>query len=153
MEATVAKIKKNNSAEIWVCLREYLSTQYVDIREHFFSNDDQDWHPTKKGIMVPRNLLSQVTDGVLALEDAKDIGTVATVEKSDVDEIQTGVREFQRSRYGEVRVWYLVRNGERKPSKKGVTFNLELVETLTAALRDAGSLLDQKSSKVSQRAL
>ena len=144
MEATVAKIKKSSSAEIWVCLREYLSAQYVDIREHFFSNDDQDWHPTKKGIMIPCEFLSQVTDGVLALEDAQDVGTVAAVEKSDSEEIQTGVREFQKRRYAEVRVWYVAADGERKPSKKGVTFNLELVETLTAALRDAGGLLDQK---------
>ena len=34
MEATVAKLKKNNSAEVWVCLRDYMGRQFVDVREH-----------------------------------------------------------------------------------------------------------------------
>ena len=30
MEATVAKIKKNASAELWICLREFQGRQYVE---------------------------------------------------------------------------------------------------------------------------
>ena len=35
MESTIAKIKKSSTAEIWVGLRDYHGTQFVDIREHF----------------------------------------------------------------------------------------------------------------------
>lgn len=142
MEATVAKIKKAASAEIWVSLREYQGRQYIDVREHFLA-DDRNWHPTKKGVMLLPELLPKVIDGVEALEDASELGTVAALRKSSRDEVQIGVREFARSRYGEIRVWYTANdNSERKPSPRGVTFRLELVERLIEALRDAQKHLE-----------
>src|SRR6266480_167523 len=136
MEATVAKIRKSATAEIWVRMREYQGRQYVDLREHFFSGDDRIWHPTKKGVMVLDALLPQILDGVAALEGVAVVGTVACVGRASGDEIQIGVREYQRARYGELRVWYLDGNKDRKPSHKGVTFSLGLIEQLGAALRD-----------------
>src|SRR5262245_60618888 len=96
MEATVSKLKKNASAELWVCLREYQGRQYVDVREHFLSGDDRQWHPTKKGIMIAPALLAKVIEGVEALEDMTDLGTVATIEKSSREEIQVGVRQYEK---------------------------------------------------------
>lgn len=143
MEATVAKIKKNASAELWVCLREYQGRQYVDLREHFFAGDDRQWHPTKKGIMLLPELLAQVIEGLEALEDVSDVGTVASVAKSSRDEIQVGVREYENSRYGEVRLWYWsAAGGEKKPSPKGVTFRFDMVESLLDALRSAEEHLE-----------
>lgn len=137
MEATVAKIKKSGSAEIWVSLKEYQGRQYIDVREHFIA-DDRQWHPTKKGVMLLPELLPKVIDGVEALEDVSDLGTVAAVRKSARDEVQIGLREYAKTRYGEIRVWYAEDdNGEKKPSPRGVTFRLDLVERLGDALRDA----------------
>jgi len=145
MEATVAKIKKNASAEIWVCLRDYQGRQYVDIREHFLAGDDRQWHPTKKGIMVLPKLLPQVIDGLEALENVTDLGTVATVPKSSRDEIQVAYRAFEKSHYGEVRQWYWTgEGGEKKPSPKGVTFRLDLVDVLVEALRTAEDQLESE---------
>src|SRR5579859_926916 len=118
MEATIAKIKKNTSAEIWVCLREFEGRQYVDVREHFLEGDSREWKPTKKGVMLQPKLLAQVIDGIAALADVADLGPVATIEKSAHDEIQVAYREYEKSRYGEVRIWYWAK-GDKKPSPKG----------------------------------
>lgn len=142
MEATVAKLKKNANAEVWVCLREYQSKQFVDIREHFLLGDDRQWHPTKKGIMIPPALLSQVIDGVEALEGVADLKTIATIRKSTRDEIQVGVREYEGNRYGEIRIWYWAEGGEKKPAK-GVTFRLEMIDSLLEALCSAEDLLEK----------
>lgn len=75
MEATVTKLKKNNSAELWVSLRDYQGRQYVDVREHLLAADRQ-WHPTAKGMMILPSLLPQVINGVEALCDITEV-TVA----------------------------------------------------------------------------
>jgi hypothetical protein len=106
MDATVAKLRKNASAEIWVCLRDYRDKQYVDVREYFLLADDRQWHPTKKGIMIPPDLLAQVIDGVEALGGVTDLETVARIRKSAREEIQVAVRAFEGNRYGEIRIWY-----------------------------------------------
>lgn len=142
VEITIAKIKKNRTAEIWVSLREFKGQQYVDIREHFLTPDDQAWHPTKKGIMVLPSLLPQVLKGLQALEDVSELGTIASIQNSSRGEIQVGFREFGKTRYGELRIWYLPGEGnEKKPSPRGVTFRLDLVESLLDALRDAAGHL------------
>jgi len=51
MEATVTKLKKNKTSEVWVCLRDYQGKQYVDVREHFLLAEERKWKPTAKGIM------------------------------------------------------------------------------------------------------
>lgn len=143
MEATVAKIKKGASAEIWICLREFQGRQYVDMREHFLASEDRHWHPTKKGVMILPDLLPQMIEGMQALKDVSELGTVATVGKSSRQEIQVGFREFEKSRYGEVRLWYSSGEGsEKKPSPKGVTFKLDLLDALVDALRDAQEHLE-----------
>jgi hypothetical protein len=49
-----------------------------------------------------------------------------------------GFREFGKARYGEVRLWYQAETEEgKKPSNKGVTFKLDLVDKLADALRIA----------------
>jgi hypothetical protein len=142
MEATVAKLKKNTSAEVWVCLRDYKGRQYVDVREHFLLGDDRQWHPTKKGIMIPPPLLPEVIDGVEALDGVTDVKTIATIRKSARDEIQIAVREYEGNRYGDIRIWYWAEGGEKKPAK-GVTFKLDMVEGLLEALRSAEEHLDK----------
>jgi hypothetical protein len=141
MEATIAKIKKNASAEVWVCLREYQGTQFVDVREHFLEADSREWLPTRKGIMLQPELLPKVIDALEELGGVSDLGTVATIPKSPRQEIQVGYREFGKSRYGEIRLWY-TDGKEMKPSPKGVTFRLEHVDSLLEALRVAEDQLE-----------
>jgi transcriptional coactivator p15 (PC4) len=142
MEATVAKLKKKTSAEVWVCLRDYQGQQYVDVREYFLLVDDRQWHPTRKGIMIPPTLLAQVIDGVEALNGVTDVKTVATIRKSARDEILVAVREYEGNRYGEIRIWYRADDGEMRPAK-GVTFKLDMIDGLLEALRNAEEHLDK----------
>lgn len=147
MEATIAKIRKSATSEIWVCLREYQDRQYVDVREHFLSGDDHQWRPTKKGVMVKPELLPQVIDGIELLEGVTELGTVATISKSKRDELQVGFREFGKARYAELRLWYQSETDEgKKPSPKGVTFKLDLVDSLADALRIAHEQLVSEKS-------
>src|SRR5207247_113942 len=99
----------------------------------------------ERGMILPE-LLPQVIEGMQALEDVSNLGTVATVGKSSRQEIRVGYREFERSRYGEVRLWYSsVAESEKKPSPKGVTFKLDLAKLLIEALRDANEHLEGDS--------
>ena len=136
MEATIAKIKKHSTSEIWVSLREYEGNQYVDVREHFLERDSREWKPTRKGLTLQPKLLPQVINGLEALGGVSEVGTVATIAKSSRDDILIGYREFEKSRFGDLRQWYWQR-AEQKPSQKGVTFRLEQVDALVEALREA----------------
>jgi len=142
MDSTVAKLKKNASTEIWICLRKFESRQYIDIREHFFSIEDSQWRPTRRGVMVVPEVLTKLVDGITTLESATEIGTLATISKSKHSEVQIGYRQFGKHRYGEIRLWYRAKEtAEMKPSQKGVTFRPELAASLIAALTEAGSYL------------
>ena len=98
MEATVAKLEKHSSTELWVCPREYQGKQFVNVREHFLLGDDRQWHPTKKGIMISPDLVPHVINGLETLAGATDLGRVASIRKSSRDEIQVGVREHESNR-------------------------------------------------------
>ena len=143
MEATVTKLKKNNSAEVWVCLRDFQGKQYVDIREYFLLGDDRQWHPTAKGIMILPALLPQVIDGVDSLCGVTEVTVVTKLTKSDREEIQIAIREYQGNRYGEIRAWYWAEGGAQKPGK-GVTFKLNMIDGLLEALRNAEEILATK---------
>jgi hypothetical protein len=79
----------------------------------------------------------QVIEGLEALQEVTDLGTVLVIPKSSREEIQIGYREYERSRYGEVRAWYWTAAcAERKPGK-GTTFKLEMIESIIDALRTA----------------
>src|SRR5436190_7657440 len=106
MEATVTKLKKNNSAEVWVSLRDYQGKQYVDIREHFLLAEDRQWHPTAKGIMLLPTLLPQVINGVEVLSGTTEVAVVLKFKKSNREEIQIAIRDFEGNRYGDIRAWY-----------------------------------------------
>jgi len=142
MDATVAKIKKTGKTEIWISLRDFQGKQFIDLREHFLLADDNQWHPTKKGVMVLQEHFPLLIKGVRELEETTVLGTVATLPKSSREEIQIGVREFANTRYGEIRVWYSADGqAEKRPSQKGVTFNLVLAQRLVDAFSSADKYL------------
>lgn len=138
MEVVVAKIKKTKRSEIWICVKDYRNKRYVDLREHFLIDDDNEMHPTKKGLMVPLESLPDLIDGMGKLDGVTEIGTVATVSKSDHEEIQIGLREYQKTQFGDIRIWYWKENSQdRKPTPKGITFKPEIALAIIDALRQA----------------
>jgi len=118
MEATVTKLKKNKTSEVWVCLRDFRGKQYVDIREHFLLAEDREWHPTPKGIMILPALLPEVINGVEALCDVTHVNKVMKFKKSDREEIQVAIREYEGNRYGEIRAWYWAEGGARSQARE-----------------------------------
>ena len=129
MEATITKIKKNNTAEVWVLLKDFQGKQYVDVREHFLLADDRQMHPTTKGIMLLPTFLPQVINGVESLCDVTEVSVVSKFKKSEREEVHIAVREIEGNKYGEIRAWYWAEGGTQKPGK-GVTFKLDMIDNL-----------------------
>ena len=113
MEATIAKIKKHGTAEVWISLTTFPGRQVIDIREYFLDTEHQKWLPTKKGVMVAPDELPQLIDAVELLDGITELGTVATLS----NHIQIGYREYQGKRFAEIRTWYSP--GDGQPLKPG----------------------------------
>jgi len=55
-------------------------------------------------------------------------------EKSRGETITVYIDEYRGTRYLHIREWYLDKDGESKPSKKGVALPLDKVDALRAAI-------------------
>jgi hypothetical protein len=93
--------------------------------------------------MILPVFLPQVINGVKALCDVADVATVMKFKKSNREEIQIAIREYEGTRYAEIRAWYWVEAGAQKPGK-GVTFKPDMIDALLDALRSAEELLEKK---------
>lgn len=51
MDKVIATLQKNALEQIQIAVKEYQGHTYVDLRL-FFLGDDEQWHPTKKGLTV-----------------------------------------------------------------------------------------------------
>lgn len=51
MDTVIAELPKNPLEKLCISLREYQGHPFIDIRLYFLGDDEQ-WHPTKKGITV-----------------------------------------------------------------------------------------------------
>lgn len=100
MNSPLAKIKKNASSELWIALNEYQGKLYLDVREHFFSNDERGWLRTKKGIMLSQSILPSVIDGIEQI-DGQEFKTICVIPKTKTQEIHVGFRDFDRNTYAE----------------------------------------------------
>ncbi|AEB08424.1 transcriptional coactivator p15/PC4 family protein [Desulfobacca acetoxidans] len=52
MEKPLVTVNKNTKERYHFSIREYQGHKFVDVRLHFLADDEQSWHPTKKGITV-----------------------------------------------------------------------------------------------------
>ncbi len=70
---------------------------------------------------------------------------VAAIRKAEDAEIRIAVTEYKERPVLDIRVWYLPKDkppgGEWFPTKKGVTFDLEKLPEMAAALADAERLM------------
>jgi len=80
---------------------------------------------------------------VEVLSGTTEVAVVLKFKKSNREEIQIAIREFEGNRYGDIRAWYWAEGGTQKPGK-GVTFKLDMIDALLEALRSAEELLDQQ---------
>jgi len=65
---------------------------------------------------------------------------IDTFMKNSFEQVRTEISEFQGKKYLNIRVWY--NSGDRepdyKPSKKGITLSIELIDDLKEAVAKAG---------------
>jgi hypothetical protein len=63
MDKVIATIGKNALEQLQIAVKEYQGHTYVDIRL-FFLGDNEQWHPTKKGITVSPALWPEFMEAV-----------------------------------------------------------------------------------------
>ena len=69
MDKKVYAIKKNETDEIRITLREYKGEQYVDIRLFFQPKDEEEMRPRKKGVMLTLFQFSALRKGLDQVKD------------------------------------------------------------------------------------
>lgn len=70
---------------------------------------------------------------------SKEDLVVARVKKSATEEVRFALSEYRGQTYIQIRVWYLDKDGEMKPSYKGIAFRLEEFH----ALKDGIAALEE----------
>lgn len=63
----------------------------------------------------------------------------AVVQKNSQEEIRLSRQNYMGRDVVNVRVWYLAKDGEKYPTKKGVAFNAALLPDIQRALADIAS--------------
>ena len=54
--------------------------------------------------------------------------------KNAEEEVKLSIREYKGRRYLDLRIWYLAKEGEYHPTKKGVTLGLEFLPEVVRGL-------------------
>lgn len=67
-----------------------------------------------------------------------DAKILATIERSDTEQLQISVSEYKGNSYLNMRIYYTTDGGSTwLPTKKGVTFTPDQLDILTEAVEDA----------------
>lgn len=61
-------IRKNESEQVQIDIREYKGKKYLDIRLWYQSGDGSEYLPTKKGVSLPVVLLPEFQKAIASLE-------------------------------------------------------------------------------------
>ncbi len=138
MQQIFAKLKKNWSNEIWVTLSEFKGEERIDIREYYRPDDGPDYHPTKKGVSIPKSCVYELLKLIESIEYEDATGTIRTFEISDSVQIRASNREYFNRKYKEIRIYiFSNKNGQWIPTRKGITFNFELAQKLHETIKEA----------------
>ena len=60
----IYSFQKNPEEEVRFCFREYKDRRYLDLRLWFHSSSGEDYFPTKKGITLSLDYLSELKKGL-----------------------------------------------------------------------------------------
>lgn len=75
---------------------------------------------------------------------------IAKFEKNSFEEVRVEISEWKSQKYINVRVWTNPRYEEKeesRPTKKGITLNIELLPKLLDALKKAEEILKESSKE------
>lgn len=142
MDRVIAKIKKSAVSEVWVVLTDFTGELRIDVREYFHVGPGA-FHPTRKGVSIPAAGIRALRDALEVLAEASDVGTVATINRSERAAVQAGIRNFEGHTYAELRVFIPgpTPDAPWRPTPKGFTLKPSLVPLLAEAIGEAGELV------------
>jgi hypothetical protein len=143
MDIVIAKIKKSSANEVWVVLTEFTGDLRLDLREYFHVGP-AGFKPTRKGVSIPTAQIPGLRDALDALAAATEIGTVATINRSQRTEIRAGLRKFEAHTYAELRVFVPgpTPDAPWRPTPKGFTLKPSLIPLLVDAIGDVEDFID-----------
>jgi len=72
-EIVIDEFEKNSREKIMILIKKYRNNFYLDVRVYFKSNDEE-YKPSKKGIMISLELLDDLKEAFSKVEKALDEG-------------------------------------------------------------------------------
>jgi len=86
-----------------------------------------------------------VNTGSAKLPEIRDVTVVATIRKSGTDFFRVRLIEIQGRVFADTRVFFTDRDGQLRPTPKGITVNAEQLREIMAALIEAGKRMEGAS--------
>ncbi len=74
-EIIIDEFEKNSREKVMVLIKKFRNNYYLDIRVYFRGNDDE-YKPSKKGLMISLELLDDLKDALSKVERALDEGVL-----------------------------------------------------------------------------
>lgn len=134
----IGKIPKNRAEEIKVLV---LKNNMVDIRIHYYFENDPEPRPTKRGVWISFKDMPQVLNNFEELIKDKNKELNLEFEKNETEKIKVYNNEFRGNRLIHIRSFYLQDN-EYKPGK-GVSFSMTLLPQVLEVLKKANEYKNQ----------
>jgi hypothetical protein len=134
-DAPIARIRKSVQEEIWVSLVDWKGTKRIDIRIYFRGENGP--QPTQKGISLPLSSYEPLWESLMAVEEGLDEAEPflpLRISKNKTEEVRISLDEFKGHRFLNMRIFYLDKEGEMHPTRKGITFPPSLLTELKKAL-------------------
>ncbi len=72
-EAIIEEFEKNSREKVMILIKKFKNNYYLDIRVYFKGSDDE-YKPSKKGIMISLEMLDDLKDALDKVEKALDEG-------------------------------------------------------------------------------
>jgi len=141
--------KKNSSQVVCGVLSEYKGRREFHIRIYVpVADEPGEFVPTRKGVTLPIEVVPDLVAAMAKLKQAISLNqVVAQIPKGKRAEVRVGLQEFRGTPMIYVRTFTCDKEGEWRPTQKGVSVKVELlselVDTTTeleAAAKDRGWL-------------
>lgn len=143
--AIIASFRKNNREMICVGNSEFQGKQLVFVRT-YTAGLDEELIPTPSGVSVVAELTSELVKGVQALKGTLTTeGVVAKIKKNAKQEIWIGMSIFKERPLIYIRTYAIWGDDpEMKPTKKGISVNVDLYPQLLEAVEKLGEAIQKK---------
>jgi hypothetical protein len=119
----IARIRKSAAEEIWVSLVEWMGKKRIDLRIHFRGENGP--QPTQKGVSLSLDSYEALREAIDTLEgfvDESEPLEPLRISKNRREEVRISIDEYKGRKFVSIRVFYSDKDGEFRPTRKGITF-------------------------------